>query len=61
MDLYDLCEKVYQLCRQRGELPFTEIDRMASAEGIRTSAVIDDLAINEDITIDYSQGKVICR
>jgi len=59
--LYEVCEKAMALCRERGELSFTEIERIALAEEIRPSAVIDDLAISEDIVVDYAQGKVICR
>jgi len=59
--LYEVSDRILTMCRERGELSFTEIERIALEEGIRPSAVIDDLAISEDITVDYHQGKVICR
>jgi hypothetical protein len=59
--LYEVSDRVLKLCREKGEISLTEIERIARAEGIRPSAVIDDLAISEDITVDYDQGKVICR
>jgi len=59
--LYEVSDRILRLCREKGDISLTEIERIALAEGLRPSAVIDDLAISADITVDYAQGKVICR
>jgi len=58
---YDLLDKIEKLCRQRGELALSEVEKMALAEGIRPSLILDDLAITTGFTVDYAQGKLICR
>jgi len=59
--LYEVSDRILSICREKGEVSLAEIERIALAEGIRPSAVIDDLAVSEDITVDYQQGKVICH
>lgn len=61
LKFYDLLDRIDKMCRQTGELSLTEIERMAVAEDIRPSAILDELAMINGFTIDYAEGKVICR
>jgi len=58
VDFFEVSDKVYQLCKEKGELSFAEIERIATAEEIRPSAVLDDIAIRHDIVVDYSKGVI---
>lgn len=58
---YDLVERIEKLCRERGELSLAEVEKMALEQDIRPSAVLDDMSIAEDITIDLAGGKIKCR
>lgn len=58
---YDLVERIEKLCRERGELSLAEIERMALAREIRPPAILEELSIAEDITVDLTGGKIKCR
>ena len=58
---YELVEEIEKLCRQRKELSLSEIERMALARGIRASAVLDDLSVSEEFTVDLTGGKVVYK
>lgn len=58
---YELVAEIEKLCRQRGELPFAEVERMALAKDKRPSAVLDDLSISEEFEVDLTKGKVIYK
>lgn len=54
---------VYQLldeCRVKGELKLADIETRARSRDFRPSAVIDELAIEEGIEVDYNRGVVFC-
>lgn len=54
---------VYQLldeCRTKGELKLTDIETRARSHDYRPSAVIEELAIEEGIEVDYRRGVVFC-
>ena len=55
---YALVEKVEELCRERGELSLAEVEKMAQEQGIRASAVLEELSITEDITVDLAGGRM---
>lgn len=55
---------VYQLldeCRAKGELKLVDIEDRARSRGFRASAVIDELAIEEGIEVNYRRGVIFCR
>lgn len=55
---YGLLEHIERLCRDRGELSLAEVERMAVEKDIRPSAILDELAITEGISIDLAGGKI---
>jgi len=61
LKFYDLLDRIEKMCRQTGELSLAEIERMALAQEIRPSAILEELAITTGFTVDYAEGKVICR
>ena len=58
---YVLLEKIENLCRTRGELAISEIERMAVEQEIRPTAILDQLYIIEGMKVDLAGGKVSCR
>lgn len=59
--LYELVEKIENLCRERGELSLAEVEKMAQEQELRASVVLEELSIGEGITVDLAGGKVVCR
>ncbi len=57
---YALLERIEKLCRSRGEVAISEIERMALAEGIRATAILDHLQTIEGMRVDLTRGKVTC-
>lgn len=57
---YDLLDEIEKLCRTRGELSLIEVEKMALAQDIRPSLILDELAITAGFSVDYALGKVIC-
>lgn len=58
---FSLSDKIAKLCRERGEVPIAEVERMAKEQGIRPTAILDELSIAEGITVDLAEGKIKCR
>lgn len=58
---YDLVDEIEDLLRQRKELSLAEIERMSLAKGMRASAILDDISISEEFTVDLAGGKVIYK
>jgi len=58
---YELLNQIEKLCRDRGELSLSEVEKMALAKDIRPSLILDELAITSGITVDFALGKVICH
>ena len=53
--------RMEDMCRNRGLVPLSEINELAEKEGLRGSAVIDELVVTEGINIDYGRGVIVCR
>lgn len=58
---YALLEKIENLCRSRKELAISEIERMALEQGVRPTAILDELFIIEGMKVDLARGKVTCQ
>ncbi len=54
---YDLADEIESLCHQRGELSLTAIEKMAVAQEVRPTAILDELAMR-GLTVRLSQGRV---
>lgn len=58
---YDLLDQIERLCRDHGELSLSEVEKMALAQDMRPSLILDELAITTGFTVNYAQGKVVCH
>ncbi len=57
---YTLLEKIESLCRTNREVAISEIERMATEQGIRPTAILDELYTIEGMKVDLARGKVTC-
>lgn len=58
---YTLVGKIEDLCRKRRQISLAELEKMAQEQGLRASAILEELALSEDFTVDLTAGVIRCR
>jgi len=54
-------DKALELCRKEKRVSLAQVEKLAEEYAIRPSAILDELAITEGVTIDYEKGIIICQ
>jgi len=59
--LEDAAAEAERACREKKEIPFTEVEDIAERYDVLTGTLLIRLSWYPDLKVDYGQGKVICR